>query len=102
MVLCWGAVVTFLTLPFVTFLLHVVSDEFPTSFHFSQHLQEYKFLVPYYQSITGLVFALAGLNSWDKRINGFAKGSEAADKDAVKITETPKGKTEEVRIDITK
>jgi ABC-type Fe3+ transport system permease subunit len=64
--LCWGAVITFLTVPLLVFILHVVSDEVPSSFHFSQHLSEYKFLTPFFQSITALVFGLAGLNSFDK------------------------------------
>ena len=90
MVLCWGAVLTFLTLPFFVFALHLISDEFPNYFHFSQHIAEYKFIIPYYQSITALVFALAGLNSWDKRLNG------------VKI-ETGKGKEDDdIKIEIEK
>lgn len=64
--LCWGTVITFLSVPFLVFVLHVVSDEVPSSFHFSQHLAEYKFMTPFFQSITALVFGLAGLNSFDK------------------------------------
>ena len=67
-VLCWGAVITFLSVPLLVFILHLISDEV-SWFHFSQHLSEYKFMVPFFQSITALVFGLAGLNSWDKRTN---------------------------------
>jgi hypothetical protein len=71
-VLCWGAVITFLTMPLLVFILHIISDEIP-SFNFSQHISEYKFFVPFFQSITALVFALAGLNSFDRTRNGDKK-----------------------------
>jgi hypothetical protein len=66
-VLCWGTVITFLSAPLLVFILHIVSDEVPW-LHFSQHIKEYGFMVPFFQSITALVFGLAGLHSWDKRI----------------------------------
>ena len=66
-VLCWGVVITFLTFPLVVFVLHLVSDEV-SWFHFSQHISEYKFLTPYFQSITALVFGLAGLNTIDRHL----------------------------------
>lgn len=75
--LCWGAVITFLTLPLLVFILHLISDEV-TWFHFSEHLAEYKFLTPYFQTVTGLVLGLAGLNSFDKHSansRGDQKGS---------------------------
>lgn len=67
-VLCWGSVVTFFTLPLITFALHVVALE--TSMRFAEHISDFKFLGTVYASVTALVFGLAGLNSWDKRING--------------------------------
>ena len=65
-VLCWGTVITFLSAPLLVFILHLISDEFPQSFHFSAHIQEYKFLGHFYQIISGLTFGLAGLNTVDK------------------------------------
>lgn len=82
-VLCWGTVVTFLTLPLVVFVLHIVSDEV-TWLHFSQHVTEYKFMIPFFQTITALVFGLAGLHSWDKRING--KGRSDGDGERAGVT----------------
>jgi ABC-type glycerol-3-phosphate transport system permease component len=67
-VLCWGTVITFLTAPFLIFILHIISDEFPESFHFSAHLQEYRFLDKFYQIISALVFGLAGLNTFDRHL----------------------------------
>ena len=101
-VLCWGAVVTFLGLPFGVCALHLVSDEFPTYFHFSQHISEYKFIIPYYQSITALVFALAGLNSWDKRLESPTPMVRSESVDGIKVT-TGKGKEDEdIKIEIGK
>lgn len=74
-VLCWGAVLTFLSCPFILFALHIVSDEMP-NFHFSQHLPEYTFLTPFYQSITALVFSLAGLNTLDRHLERTSNGKE--------------------------
>jgi hypothetical protein len=68
-VLCWGSVITFLSAPLICFILMAISDEV-SWLHFSQHINEYKFMVPFFQSITALVFGLAGLNSWDKIRNG--------------------------------
>jgi hypothetical protein len=75
-VLCWGTVITFLTAPLLIFALHILSDEV-TWFHFSQHFNEYKWVGAFYQTITALVFGLAGLHSLDKnlekRFNGKSK-----------------------------
>lgn len=64
-VLCWGAVLTFLTLPLVVFVLTVLSFEVDW-LHFDKHRDEYKFLVPYFQTVTALVLGLAGLNTFDR------------------------------------
>jgi hypothetical protein len=64
-VLCWGAVITYLTLPLLTFVLVFISDEFSWP-HFNEHLREYKFLTPYFESVTALIFGLAGLNTFDR------------------------------------
>jgi hypothetical protein len=73
--LCWGTVVTFLTAPFLIFILHLISDEMPTVFHFSAHMQEYKFLGGFYQTITALIFGLAGLNTIDRHLERKANGT---------------------------
>ena len=65
-VLCWGAVVTFLTLPLLLFVLVFLSGELGLA-HFNQHLSDYRFLAPYFQSVTAVIFGLAGLNSFDRR-----------------------------------
>jgi hypothetical protein len=63
--LCWGAVLTFLTMPLMIFALAFISQEYGwTAFH--DHVKDYKFLSPYFQSVTALVFGLAGLRSLDK------------------------------------
>jgi hypothetical protein len=75
-VLCWGSVILFLTLPVLILLVRLVSDSYP-DFHWSESLRQAKFMVPYFQSLTALIFGLAGLNTWDRRSNG---RSRAADK----------------------
>jgi hypothetical protein len=75
-VLCWGTVITFLSAPLLVFILHVLSDEVPW-LHFSEHIKEYGFLVPFFQTVTALVFGLAGLHSLDKRLsNGKSNGDK--------------------------
>jgi len=74
-VLCWGTVVTFLTLPLVIFILALASREFGWT-NFEQHIREYKFLGNFYQSVTALAFGLSGLRSLDRFVetkNGAAK-----------------------------
>jgi hypothetical protein len=67
-VLCWGAVITFLTMPLFLFALHVVSNEV-SWLHFREHLSEYKYLGTFFQTVTALVFGLAGLNTLSPLIN---------------------------------
>lgn len=65
--LCWGTVLTFLTLPLLIFAMALASREFGWT-DFEQHIKEYKFLGNFYQSITALVFGLAGLRSVDRYV----------------------------------
>lgn len=65
--LCWGTVITFLTLPMVIFGLALASREFGWT-DFEQHIKEYKFLGNFYQSVTALAFGLSGLKSVDRYI----------------------------------
>lgn len=65
--LCYGTVVTFLTLPLVIFGLALASREFGWT-DFEQHIKEYKFLGNFYQSVTALAFGLSGLKSIDRYI----------------------------------
>jgi fumarate reductase subunit D len=65
--LCWGTVLTFLTLPLLIFAMALASREFGWT-DFEAHIKEYKFLGSFYQSITGLVFGLAGLRSFDRYV----------------------------------
>ena len=73
-VLNWSAVITFFVSPLVVFVLHVISEEpLITWFHFNEHIKEYRYLDRFYELNAALVFGLAGLHSWDKRINGDKK-----------------------------
>lgn len=63
--LCWGSVFLFLTLPLSILILRLVSDSSP-DLRWSASLQEAKYIIPYFQSLTALVFGLAGLNTWDR------------------------------------
>ena len=64
-VLCWGAVLTFFTVPLVGITLLVLADSVP---NIGNHLKEYKFIGPFFQSVTALVFGLSGLRSLDKYV----------------------------------
>lgn len=58
--LCWGTVITFLTLPLSILTVVLLHPEF------ADQIREYKFLSKFFESITALVFGLAGLRSVDK------------------------------------
>lgn len=77
--LCWGSVLTFLSLPLIIFAMALASREFGWT-DFEQHIKEYKFLGNFYQSITALTFGLSGLKSLDRfvetRTNGQKSKSE--------------------------
>jgi hypothetical protein len=64
-VLCWGAVFTFFTVPIVGLTLLILSDTVPS---IRNHMSEYKFIGPFFQSVTALVFGLSGLRSLDKYV----------------------------------
>jgi hypothetical protein len=76
-VLNWGAVTTFFTAPAIIFVLQIFSEEsWAPWIHFAKHLVEFKWLGNFYTSVTALVFGLAGLNSWDKRLSNGKQGQE--------------------------
>lgn len=64
--LCWGAVITFLTLPLVVLSLALMSRWLGLGIE--EHLKGYKFLGAFYQSVTALTFGLSGLRSLDKYV----------------------------------
>jgi hypothetical protein len=65
-VLCWGAVFTFFTVPLVGIGLLLLADSVP---NIRNHISEYKFIGPFFQSVTALVFGLAGLKSVDRYVD---------------------------------
>ena len=62
LVLCWGTVLTFLLMPLVIFLLAFFNRDYEAN------IREFKFLGKFFESITALVFGLAGLRSVDKYV----------------------------------
>ena len=62
LILCWGSVITFLMLPLSVFIVALLHPEL------ASQIREYKFLSKFFESITALVFGLAGLRSVDKFI----------------------------------
>jgi hypothetical protein len=64
-VLAWGVVILYLSLPPIILLLRIVSDSL--NLHWSKSVDEAKFIVPYFTSLTAIAVSLAGLNSWDRR-----------------------------------
>jgi hypothetical protein len=61
--LCWGTVLTFFTMPMVVLFLIFISDFWP---NIQNHIADIKVVGPFFQSVTGLMFGLAGLRSLDK------------------------------------
>jgi hypothetical protein len=64
-VLNWSAVIMFFSMPLVLFVMHLISIE--RGWQVEERWAEFKGLGFVYQTITALVFGLAGLNSWDRR-----------------------------------
>ena len=76
LILCWGTVITFLTLPLAVLTIALLHPELVGQ------LREYKFLSRFFESITALVFGLAGLRSLDKFVeakNGNGKPRKPTD-----------------------
>jgi hypothetical protein len=73
-VLCWGAVICFFLLPLTAFLIVVYGITVGSVGFLSE--EEFKFFkefTPFEATLATLVFGLAGLNTWDKKINGVKK-----------------------------
>ena len=62
LVLQWGTVITFLLMPLCIFLLAFFNRDYEAN------IREFKFLGKFFESITALVFGLAGLRSVDKYV----------------------------------
>ena len=76
LILCWGTVITFLTLPLAILATAIWHPELVAQ------IKEFKFLSKFFESITALVFGLAGLRSVDKYVetrngNGKPKNPES-------------------------
>jgi len=68
--LCWAAVLTFFLFPMTFFVLEMLSFLTPLHNLSEQELANFKWMREYMMMLAGLVFGLAGLNSWDKRNGG--------------------------------
>lgn len=60
--LCWGTVITFLLMPLSLVTIGFLNPAF------AEQIKDYKFLSKFFESITALVFGLAGLRSVDKYV----------------------------------
>jgi fumarate reductase subunit D len=67
LLLCWGTVITFLTMPMIVLVLAITSRIYGW-LGVEEHLKGYKFLGTFFQSVTALVFGLSGLRSLDKYV----------------------------------
>lgn len=65
--LCWTAVVMFFAIPILIGTLHVIAIEF--NWKSDDRASEFQGVMPVYQTISALVFGLAGLNSFDRFFN---------------------------------
>jgi hypothetical protein len=62
LILCWGTVITFLLMPLSLLILGFVNPVF------AEEVKNYKFMGKFFESVTALVFGLAGLRSVDKYV----------------------------------
>ena len=60
--LCWSAVITFVSLPISVFVIALLHPEL------ASQIREFKFMGKFFESVTALVFGLAGLRSVDKYV----------------------------------
>ena len=60
LVLCWGAVITFLLMPASLLVIGFLNPAF------AEEIRSYKFLGKFFESVTALVFGLAGLRTVEK------------------------------------
>jgi hypothetical protein len=74
-VLCWGTVLTFLTMPLIVLALAISARAYGW-LGVEEHLKGYKFLGQFFQSVTALTFGLAGLRSLDKYVEVKNGGSK--------------------------
>ena len=73
LVLQWGTVITFLLMPLSIFVIAILHPEL------GGRIKEFQFLGKFFESITALVFGLAGLRSVDKYVetkNGNGKNEK--------------------------
>lgn len=74
----------FFAIPVLILVLHVCAIEF--NWKSDDRLAEFQGVMPVYQTISGLVFGLAGLNSVDRFFNGRERkthnNSQSVDKNA--------------------
>jgi hypothetical protein len=62
------AVIMFFAIPVLIIVLHILAIEF--DWKSDDRIAEFQGVMPVYQTISGLVFGLAGLNSFDRFFNG--------------------------------
>ena len=64
----WSVVLTFFSLPLVVLIVHltIVIDHIDVK----AHAGEFAYLWNFHRILAGLLAAMLGLNSWDKRTNG--------------------------------
>jgi len=64
-VLYWGTVVSFFTLPFLVFSIHLALIGYPGILHGNApgHAGEFKYVFEFHRTLAALVFGLAGLHT---------------------------------------
>jgi hypothetical protein len=63
--LYWGTVITFFTLPLLIFVIHLMLIGFPEILHGhgQGHVGEFKYVFEFHRTLAALVFGLAGLHT---------------------------------------
>jgi hypothetical protein len=74
-VLNWGTIVTFLTLPLVVFIAQLYARTHPGWLDTSNP-EHFKYLLDFQRNLTILVFGLAGLKTYEQVKNGKQHGEE--------------------------
>jgi hypothetical protein len=65
LVLNWGVVVTFLTLPMVVLCIQMYGRTHPNWMN-TDNPEHFKYLMEFQRNLTILVFGLAGLRTWEQ------------------------------------
>jgi hypothetical protein len=78
----WLVIIAFFSLPLMVLMLHL-GIKLGLSAPPAWREGEFKYIFEFHRILAGLMAAMLGLNSWDKRIQNGGNGAQAKGQDAV-------------------